>query len=371
MYCLASIALLSCKKEEQPPSTSEITIRTLVDKEARAFLQDSLLTSVSIGIYRQGEKITAHYGELDKGQNNTPTDETIYEIASVSKTFTGTLVAQAVLDGKLTIEDDIRIFLGEEYNNLAYENDPVRIKHLLFHQAGFPQFLPETVGALMTEFTPELPSQIHAIQSKYNREAFLKDVQQIELTAAPGTHYGYSNVDVELMAYILEQIYHESYEELVTKYITDPAKMPKTKVTLTEKERPLLANGYGMQRIAVPHFSNTLSGADGGLKSTSEDLTYYMEFLLDNTNPLSVESKKVLLDLNDYATGYFWSIRQTTDDGIYYNHHGGAFGTQNWFYLYPKYNLGISVITNQSDLQTAGKLQHLVEGIFESVSQMN
>ena len=76
---------------------------------------------------------------MDKGKGNIPTDSTIYEIASVSKSFTGILVAQAVLQ-RLNINDDIRKYLSEDFSNLEYEGKPVRIKHLLTHTAGLPDF---------------------------------------------------------------------------------------------------------------------------------------------------------------------------------------------------------------------------------------
>jgi len=376
LYILGSIFLLciatsSCeqKKEEAPASISIVAqkINQILEEEANAFLQDSMLTAVSIGIYAHNEHITSHYGELDPGQGNRPSDRTYYEIASVSKTFAGALVAQAELEGKLSLEDDIRKYLKEAYPNFEFDGHPIRIKHLLLHQAGFPQFLPTSIGELFTEINDDLPFKVHAIESAYTKELFLEDLHKLQLTVAPGESYGYSNVDVELMAHILENIYQMSYDDLLRLKITSVAGLDQTKIRLSDEEKENLANGYGINRRLTPHIPNALWGADGGMKSTTPDMVKYMTFLLDSNNAMVRKSQETLLDLGDYGAGYFWPIRNSEEDGTYFNHHGGAYGTQNWLYIYPKHKIGISVITNQSDLETAGKLQNLLQRIFEKI----
>ncbi len=357
----------SCIKKDVTVLENKTAIQHSIDKQAHQFLEDSLITSVSIGIIKDGKKITAHYGELDSGKKNTPTDATYYEIASVSKTFAGALVAQAELEGKLSLQDDIRKYLTEAYPNFEFEGEPIRIIHLLTHQAGLPQFLPTAIGEAMNQINEELPFKVHEIEKAYSKDRFLTDLKTIELTAIPGSQYHYSNVDVELMAYILETIYDMPYEDIVLKKITAIARMPHTKIHLSTSEKQNLANGYGINRRLVPHFSNTLWGADGGIKSTVPDMVNYMELLLQSENKMISKSQEILIDLGDYGSGYFWPIRLNTPHGTYYNHHGGAYGTQNWLYIYPKYDLGIYVVTNQSDLETAGKLQQLVDAILEEV----
>lgn len=366
---MISLITISCVKNNTTIPEKKTAMHHHIDTEALRFLEDSLITAVSIGIYKDGKKITSHYGELDPGKKNTPSDSTYYEIASVSKTFAGALVAQAELEGKLSLQDDIRNYLADAYPNFEFEGHPIRIIHLLTHHAGLPQFLPTTIGEAMNQINEELPFKVHELEKAYSKDRFLEDLKTIELTATPGTQYGYSNVDVELMAYILETIYDMPYEDIVFKKITAPAKMPHTKIHLSTSEKQNLANGYGINRRLVPHFSNTLWGADGGLKSTVPDMVNYMEFLLQSENKMIAKSQEILIDLGDYGSGYFWPIRLNTPDGTYYNHHGGAYGTQNWLYIYPKYNLGIYVVTNQSDLETAGKLQQLVDGILEKVKE--
>jgi len=112
LLILSILIFSNCKKSDKKAVSKHIDkVQMSMDKNADSLLLDSKINAVSIGVYKDGKKYTSHYGELDKGKGNTPSDNTIYEIASVSKTFTGVLVANAVLEGKLALEDDIRKYL--------------------------------------------------------------------------------------------------------------------------------------------------------------------------------------------------------------------------------------------------------------------
>ena len=89
-----------------------------MDSAANRMIKKPLIHSASIAIVYQGKEFIGHYGELEKGKNNCPDNQTIYEIGSLSKTFAGTLAAKAVCEKKLNIEDEIQKYLPENYPNL-------------------------------------------------------------------------------------------------------------------------------------------------------------------------------------------------------------------------------------------------------------
>ena len=91
-------------------NTSDDIISRIIQKNGQKFVKSKNINSVSIGIYKDGQVYTEHFGEIVKGKNNPPNDKTVYEVGSVSKTITGYLVAKAVLEQKIKLEDDIRIY---------------------------------------------------------------------------------------------------------------------------------------------------------------------------------------------------------------------------------------------------------------------
>ncbi|RNL91313.1 class A beta-lactamase-related serine hydrolase [Sinomicrobium pectinilyticum] len=130
-------------------------------------------------------------------------------------------------------------------------------------------------------------------------------MHSITIDTVPGFKYGYSNIDTELIAHILENVYGETYEDLLKKYIWDVAGMPDTRINLTEEQRSRLANGYGETNKLVPHMANSLWGAAGGLKSTVPDMIRYMKFQLDESNPLIRKSHEVIYDNKGMKLAYY------------------------------------------------------------------
>lgn len=362
------LTLISCNESEAPKIEVENDpILRSMEKHADSLLLDAKITSLAIGIYKDGKAYTGYYGELDEGKKNKPSENTIYEIASVGKTFAGTLVSQAVLDGKLSLDDNITKYFEEDYPNLNYDGNPIKVRHLITHTSRIAQFLPDTLNTMLTNIDENLPFEFYAIRKQYDKQQFFKDLHTVVIDTLPGTRYGYSNTATELVAHILEEVYNKDYEEILREYILEVAEMPNTKIRLSEKEKKHLANGYGETRKQVPHLANTLWGAAGGLKSTLPDLINYMKFQLDSQNKVVQNSHQVIYSDGDSSIGYFWPVDKDETDGTYYGHHGGTFGTQNWLFIMPKHNLGFSIITNQSDQRTAGKLVATTNKILDEI----
>ena len=343
--------------------------QTSMDKSAKRLLKNPIINSVSIGIYKDGKTYTSHYGELDKGKGNKPTDSTIYELASLSKTFTGTLVAKAVLDGKLTLEDDVRKYLDGDYPNLEYNGKPIKIKHLLSHTSRLPA-RDKFRNSMKGDFTdPNFMYEIVEAKKKYTKKDFFNYLREVEIDEGLGKEYLYSNVGTNLAAHIVEVVYKKPFEELLIEQVTSKLGMKDTRTNLNSEQLKRFANGYDGKENLMPHIPmpDKLWSAEGGIKSSMKDLLKYMEFQLDKDNAIANESHRVTyVDDEETSLGYFWVIDKN-ENGLHYSHHGGAYGTQNWFYAFPKYNMGISVISNTSTREMGGYLDEVVSDLLNDL----
>lgn len=375
---MIGLFLLCVLKVDAQTKKTEPKIKQLLEAPlnelAKTFLEDTLMKSLSIGIYYKGEELIKHYGELDQGKGNPPADRTIYEIGSVTKTFVGTLMAKAELEGKLSIEDDIRDYLDGDYPNLQYENHPIKIKHLITHTSRLPKFLPLRIQDEFKEINASLANRISKIVEAYDKPAFFEDLKTITIDTVPGVRYAYSNAAAELAAYILERAYGIPFEQLLKEKLFRKANMTSTGITLTNTRKEWYANGYGDFNDQTPPMRTKLWGGSGHGKSTIMDLLSYMKFHMSQ----EAEVKKSHQILFDKAVihgdprnkmGYMWEVSTDVDFGQYVNHHGGAFGVQNWMMIYPEEELGISVITNQSGRRTAGKLYNVINRILSEVAK--
>ncbi len=364
---ILSFAILSQKAYTQGKINNAI-ISKAIDKHGKAFLNNKSITSVSIGVLKEGETYTQHFGEIEKGKNNTPNNETIYEIGSVTKTMTGYMVAKAVVAGKIKLEDDVRLYLKGDYPNLEYNNKSVTIKHLLTHTSGLPTSLPTELNEIFEKPDENVPEEYYEIEKSYDKEKFLADLKNVSITVEPGTKYSYSNAGAELVGYVLEKVYEKSIDELLKENFVREYNMLNTAIELNETQKKKLVRGYWMNNTTPsPNQLNKLWATGGGAKMNLTDMLHYMELQLNSKDPIVFESHKVLCEEGKTRKiAYFWNV-SNDKHGKSYNHHGGTSGTQNWLFIFPKYKLGISVITNQSGPETPGLLSGTVKRILKDI----
>ena len=189
-------------------------IDTVVQKAAMPFIGDTSKVGLSIGIYKNGKVYSYNYGTTQRENPKLPTNKTVYEIGSISKTFTGTLLAQAVKDKKVKIDDDIRKYLDGSYPNLEYQGKPIKLSHLVSHISGLPFFLPDNPNLFQNANFDTLPFTISKIQQNYSKQKFFADLHNVKLDTVPGYNFHYSNVGAQLLKYILERVYNMTYDKL-------------------------------------------------------------------------------------------------------------------------------------------------------------
>lgn len=352
LFALLFITIQSFSQKKILPS-SEKLVYNVMDQVATELMQDANIHCVSIAILKDGINYSKQYGEMEIGKGNKPDNNTYFEIASVTKVFTGTLVVNAVMDGKIKLEDDVRMYLPEKFPNLEYKSNPIRIKHLLCHESGIFRQFPDWAG-LPSKTDPNFPPALNKRSETYNKEAFFKDLKTVKLDTMPGTHYAYTSLGPELCACILEEIYKKPYEQLLREIILDPLQMSATKLTLGPNEQAV--KGYNGDDVPMPNAILKPTGAAGALKSTPADLLKFMRYELDQNNKLVAASHQPQSSETGIPTAYYWDIEKDIDGNLFYWKHGGAFGTQNMFIVCPPFKLGISIVVNQGGVKTAGYL---------------
>ena len=202
------------------PVLTDNPLRTALDSVVHRvvlpYMQQPEAAGLSIGVYQQGRPHFYNYGEVEKGTGRRPTATTYYDMGSVAKTFVGTLLAQAVIDKKVQLTDDIRQYLPGQYPNLEYQGRPVRLVDLANHTSGLP-----STAHVYTAATKQRLDQLNLAEkiTHYNRyaaDSLLADMHRFQVTTEPGTAYRYNGVATLVLQLILERVYQQPYEQLVT-----------------------------------------------------------------------------------------------------------------------------------------------------------
>jgi CubicO group peptidase (beta-lactamase class C family) len=366
--CFSLIATAQTAQQNKAGGRPAKPIDTIVQNAAIGFMKDTARVGLSIGVYKQGRMYIYHYGSTKKGKDARPANNTIYEIGSITKTFTGTLLAQALLDKKLRLEDDIRKYLPGSYPNLEYHGQPVRIAHLVNHTAGLPSFLPDRPD-IFQHPQDSIPLLLAALHKNYTKEKFFKDLHNIQLDTVPGFNYKYSNAGAQLAGFILEKVYNSSYRELVRKFILAPLKMNNTDVMVEKDKVAFLARGHSSSGKTMPSISAlSISQPAGGIYSTIPDMLQYIKFHLQEKNPLvQLSHQPTYGDTSDFGIGLYWRVNRTSDGKLKVWHTGGTFGFSSYCVLYPEFDMGIILLSNEFDMTSQGELVAAAEHIFNGV----
>lgn len=342
--------------------------RSALEKQVDTALQnlsrDPRTVGFSVGIYYQKKSYLFHYGTTEYGKAILPTNNTRYEIASISKTFTGTLLAQAVVEKKLTLEDDVRSYLAGDYNNLVFDGEPIRIKHLLNHRSGLPLIFPDDPMIFADQNYEQIPYRIIAARTGYTRERFLTDLRAFKLTAKPGSQFRYSNVSADLAALILEQLYQKPFTQLLSEKLFVPLGMKNSELQVAQVEHPQLAFGYNEKAKVMPRNIGII-GADGSIRTTAEDLLRYLRYHLDERDPAVGVSHTVTYGaLPRYAVGLNWQMKTDWRNTRQLWQSGGSFGFSSYATLYPEQGLAIAILSNESDPQAQQRLESAAREIY-------
>jgi CubicO group peptidase (beta-lactamase class C family) len=364
-----TLMLAACKPAATAPAPD---IPAAMSQTATTLLQAKFLHATSIAVVYRGKEFILHQGELETGKANPPNDTTLYEIGSVSKTFAGLLLANAVLEGKAALDDPIQKYLTAAYPNLQSQGQPVRLRHLITHTSNMPGMLPLQVNTVLKYFTAHAtPAKLNAAYANYGQQQFWQDLHTVSIKGPLGKDYAYSSAGTELIAHTLEKIYGMPYEVLLTQFVAREAGMHDTKLRIPAKDTGRLAPGYHSDNPVITTPMPQLPwGAAGNLKSTMPDMTKYLRLQL-GANPAVVESHKPLVRFqDDFSIGYFWNIGTNRQLSTHYVHHGGVPRAQSYAYVVPKYQLGIFIITNQSGDATASAMESALAHIFDTVESM-
>jgi len=325
------------------PSIAQSPLDSLLNSFGASFTSQSSHNGVSIAVYADGRTYYFNYGTVKRGTSMAPTDSTIYELGSVTKTFTSYLLAQAITKGRLHLQDDIRKYLDGPYPNLAYQGHPITIENLANHTAGLPKFLPRLDQT-------QTPDQILATYPDISGAQLLSELSRFTPDTLPGTRFIYSNADAQLIGLILEKVDGRPYAELLRHYITGPLGMTDTRLTVPDKDTGRIAVGY--------------------IKSTTADMVKYMQFCLDEKNAVIRLSQRVTFHNtgeHDANIALYWFVKQQPGGYRELLHGGGSFGTTSLCLLVPQHRIGVICIANDAAPETERTLTLLSEAIAKTL----
>lgn len=327
------------------------------------FLSKNMIPGMVLGVVDKNGSHLFTYGYQCLSKNQKVTGDTIFEIGSISKVFTGLMLAEAVNSGSVSLEDSVSSFLNIETKNQDIYNKTT-LKNLVTHTSGLPRVpknLLFTADTILSSFFGSNPYRT------LTEDRLLSNLNQAATQKSVGTDWEYSNYGFSLLGVILSSAQGLSYEEFLNSAVTEPLEMKSTTISLSQEQKERFASPYrgylrlksfniGMQS-APWQFNDAVAGA-GGILSTGEDMLKFLEACIANELDFISISKQPLFQINDeLKMGMGWIIDSNSinnQTAIWHNGQTGGFNS--YIAFFPNKSTGVFVIANTNvNIQPLGE----------------
>ncbi|CDZ77460.1 Beta-lactamase precursor [Legionella massiliensis] len=330
------------------------TVNQLVATVANSFLSDKQIPGAAIAIYYKGQDYYFNFGVANKSSNTPVTQETIFELASITKIFVTTLLAVEVQEGKLRLTDPIVKYLPRLANTTGLPIDQVQVVNLATHTASFPRQL-EQFGV-----------------KSGNIIGFFNKLQTWQPQTPIGTHYLYSNVSFGLLGNVLVHASAKPLAVLLSENISQPLAMTNTYFTLPANKQALQAQGYRPNGNPAPHYvpANFLGG--GALRSSSADMLRFLKANLgvkeENASPQLLSAMQFAQQPQfevkpQFVLGLGWQ-RIKHGQQLLITKNGANMGFSTFIGFSPAKQLGVVVLTNKSKGKATMLGNQLLKGLL-------
>jgi CubicO group peptidase (beta-lactamase class C family) len=335
-------------------------LKSIGQKEnAEAFIGDMIqkneAVGISVAVVKKGKIIYTHsFGLKDIESNTSLTDDCIFRIASISKSFSATSIMQLIEQKKLSLDDDISNLVGFTIRNPAFPSTTITLRMVLSHQS--------SINDSQGYFT------LDAINPVKNA-----DWAKCYNTYEPGTGYMYCNLNYNMIGTIIEKISGERFDQYVKHHILDPLKLYggycvdslDSSKFVTLYEYNVDSNKYYSSPAAyaprreeiakyVMGYSTPIFSPTGGMKISATDLAQYMIMHMKHGSYkgqkiISKRSSKQMQEKVAKEESYGFAIltsNKLIPGKTVKGHTGSAYGLYSAMFFHPREKWGMVLISN-------------------------
>ncbi len=305
---------------------------------------------IVVGIVDETGKRVVSFGNLDKKSNRAIDGDSLFNLCSVTKVLTASLLSDMVARGEVSLDDPIDKYLPKGTKTPTWEGRKITLRHLVTHTSGLPT-KPDN-----SKREGDQPGYVN-----YTAALLYQFLSSYTLTRDVGEKFDYSNLGMGLLGHILSLRAGKPFVELLHERIIEPLGMKDTafRKDLSPVLRKNLTTGHYNNGVEAPHWdmSETLQGA-GGLHSTANDMLTFLAAnmeLVQSTGGKELANgltKKLLAthqpqkELKPHVyVGLGWLVSQK-DGKHYVLHTGGVDGYRSFIAIDKQNKRAVVVMTN-------------------------
>ena len=335
-------AIPTAKPSKTPSPTVQQVCKNLISDPIMELIRERVdqgsNVGIVVGVVNPCGREAFSYGKTAMTGGQAVDENTVFEIGSISKVFTATLLADMVQRGEVSFDDPIELYLPPNVTAPTFNDRSITLIDLATHTSGL-DIIPENLA----------PADENNPYADYTVEQLYEALSSTSLDREIGSQYEYSNLGMGLLGHILSLQSGLSYEELVVERIADELGMPDTRVTLTPDMQSRLAIGYREGEPFPLWDIPTLAGA-GALRSTVQDMLTFLAANIDLTESRLYAAMQVTHEPrfpvgHTMQVGLAWHMSQEGKIQII-EHHGATGGYWAFAGFSNDTQTGVVVLTN-------------------------
>ncbi len=301
-------------------------------------MEDEHIAGAAVAVSQHGEVIYQKgFGVSDLSTQKPVTPETIFGIASITKSITAMVIMQLEKEGKLSVDDSVVTYLPEFHLHGVEDMSNIKINHLLSHTTGLP------------------PMRRREDLNKLNDHLNYLEEEKYDLLGKPGDHVSYCNDTFLLLGAIIERVTGRLYRRYITEKILNPLRMDRSTYSLEEVAKfnnVSVPYVYNIEKKILEEVNWPLLGnyeVGGGVRSTVLDLLKYGQVYVGEHTDSFRKMWQPLYPVgrNSYY-GYALKTTLHYSDFTLIEHGGGQPGVSSNFGFVPEKGLVVAILTNVS-----------------------
>jgi len=352
----AALAQTTASPPASAAATSSFPSDADLEVMLRYLVEDGATPGIVLGIVEpDGSTRVLSHGSAGEGMRPLG-PKTVFEIGSINKTFTGTILADMVAKGEVALDDPVQKYLPGNVRVPSRNGRQITLLDLATHRSGLPRlpnnFVPAATGNPYAEYS------VDVVYEFLNNHTLRRDI---------GAEYEYSNLGVGLLGIALGRAANTSIKDLIRQRILEPLGMRMTGYEREGEIAAWLARGRGPRGADAPYWdaSEAIAGA-GGLRSNVEDMLLYLRAQL---NPPDTDLGRAIRQAqqvqhrfaNGQAFGLNWAVRNAGDRTII-SHGGGTGGFNTMIGFDPGRRTGFVMLTNTGGFEDDLAMDFLMRG---------
>lgn len=326
----------------------EKNLEAAIDAEVSKTMKSGLFPGVVVGVYKDGRRFIKGYGTVKKEAAVVPEATTVFQIGSVSKLLTASLLQSLCDEDVVSMDATLDELLGTSMP-LSPSAQSVTLRQLVTHTSGFPS-IPKSLGDKASQMAGNDDPLLDPYS--YLGPSFVFDYLATAEDKREAGRFEYSNFGMGLLAHVLEVVTGRDYESLVQEKVLLPLGMTRTTITLAPEMKAQLAQGHTAKGLPTPVWTFAALAGAGAYSSNAEDMLTFIQASLEEHGPASQRFQKMRVPQFGGDFGIGWAQpaflhRFFGNRGVVW-HNGMVGGYAAYLSIDEASKSGVVILTNQA-----------------------